>query len=386
MNSQDVCNEGIKLPTRPMILYNTWQFAQLEDNDMYIYSAFYDDRHFLNGKNVLRVFVISTPIASNVYCQIWKGKYSQPILTVAKVFKTESGHNLAGTHYDQFMLTCVLETKTLRPKRLFLVWMNRCDQPQNNIKIQYPKSQDNKPKHEVGVCVPITFGKIDPYRIIEWVEMHRFLGVTEINVFHSNVSDNTMAALKYYEREGIIKLFSIPSVLQENHNRDKIRSSTGLNDCMLRNMYLYKWVLVVDFDEIIFPRNESEIINYNQLMLKVKNTLKPKYIYPISYAFRNSYFWVGCEDKISKQQGTFFFHHFQRENTTIFFYIIPGQLPIQNFVFLYLVVIVKNLILCPTGKRNSFNLQTGHWMYLRIWQSFTIMKKSMTKIDWTSVN
>ena len=49
---------------------------------MFIYSAFYDDRSFLNGKNALRVLVISTPITNNIYCQMWTKEpkdSSQPI-------------------------------------------------------------------------------------------------------------------------------------------------------------------------------------------------------------------------------------------------------------------------------------------------------------------
>ena len=315
-----VCDGDIKLSTRPVLLKKIWQLEKLEDNMMYIYSAFYDDREFLHGKNVLRALVISTPIKSNVYCQIWKEDSSDPFLTVAKVVKSNDWHVLEGERLnDSLLLTCKLEPKSLRPKYLSLVWTNPCNQPQNKIKIQYPMNKGKKPEHEFGICVPITFGNIDPYRIIEWVEMHRFLGVTVINVYHSAVSHKTMAVLKYYEREGIVKLFHLPSVSQNDQNG--VIGPTGMNDCMLRNMYSYKWVLAVDFDEIILPRNESKIINYNQLMLTAKRVLKTvKNIYPISYAFRNSYFWVGCEDPILGQTQSYFFLYFQRTSVNNFLF------------------------------------------------------------------
>ena len=316
-----VCDGAIKLSTRPVLIDNTWQLEKLEDNMMYIYSAFYDGREFLHGKNVLRALVISTPITSNVYCQIWKEDSSDPIMTVAKVLKSGDGVLEGGRLYDSLVLTCTLQPKSLKPKYLSLVWTNPCNPSQNKIKIQYPMNYGEKPKHEFGICVPVTFGDIDLHRIIEWVEMHRFLGVSAINVYHSAVSHKTMAVLKYYEREGIIKLFHLPGVTLNDQNGVKIESPIGLNDCMLRNMHSYKWVLVVDLDEIILPRNESKIINYNQLMLTAKSVLKTvKNIYPISYAFRNSYFWVGCEEPILGQPQSYIFLYFQRTNVNNFLF------------------------------------------------------------------
>ena len=224
---------------------------KLRNQELYIYSVFYDDREFLNGNNVLRAIVISTSIKSKVYCQIWKGDSSDPILTVATVLKSGRGHILRGRQYDHLLLTCTLGSGTTRPTNLSLVWTNPCTQSTNNVKIQYPKKKENnESKHGFGICVPVTFWHVDPYRIMERVEMHKLLGVTEINVYYVHLSNETMATLQYYQNEGIVKLFNLPSVPLHEHNKNgvKIGSPIGLNDCMLRNMYSYElflWLILM---------------------------------------------------------------------------------------------------------------------------------------------
>ena len=131
-----------------------------------------------------------------------------------------------------------------------------------------------------------------------------------------------MRLWQYYENEGIIKLFSLPSALVYEHNRNgvKIGSHIGLNECMLRNMYLYKWLLVVDFDEIIFSSINSKITNYTQLISRTEEMKTVRIVFPISCAFRNSYFWVGCNSTGPAVPKTYFFNYFVREKANGFLY------------------------------------------------------------------
>ena len=294
---------------------------------MFIYSAFYDDRPFLNGKNALRVLVISTPITNRIYCQMWTKEpreSSQSFITEAQLLKSDAEIKFDENVYEQFILTCSLESRSMRPERLSLVWTDPCTEPENVIQIQYPESRGSrKPFHEFGLCAPIAFGYVDPYRIIEWVEMHRFLGVTEINVYYFYLSSETLTALKYYQKEGIVKVFKLPPLPghQNEENGLKLSSFISLNDCMLRNLYLYKWILVTDFDEIILPANDRTETNFYQLMSTAKKALKGvKNIYPISYAFRHSYFWVSCRKHNLFRAKTYFFQYFEREEVSNFLY------------------------------------------------------------------
>ena len=97
----------INLPKYPFGSNEKWQISKSGENLMYIYSAFYDDRPFLNGKNALRILVISTPITSSIYCQMWTKKSSQPLIAEAQILKSDTeikfgGHCLRTIYFDLF--------------------------------------------------------------------------------------------------------------------------------------------------------------------------------------------------------------------------------------------------------------------------------------------
>jgi len=68
----------------------------------------------------------------------------------------------------------------------------------------------------------------------------------------------------------------------------KLASSASLNDCMMRNIYRYRYVVVVDFDEIIIPRSHH---NYSQLVQHINLKAHP-HDQPHTYTFHNTYFFL----------------------------------------------------------------------------------------------
>ena len=253
---------------------------------------------------------------------MWIKDADLPFVTVARVLKSEKEIVLGRKEYHQFILTCSVESRYMRPEKVSLVWTDPCGSAENVIHVQYPTSGANmKPGHDFGICVPHSFEYIDPYRIVEWVELHRFLGVTEINVYYFHLSRDPLAALKYYEREGIMNMIRMPPLPgQQNVDKERISANfISLNDCMLRNMYMYKWLLVVDFDGIILPGKGRPETNYHQLMSSAKKSLKHvKNIYPISYALRHSNFVLKCKEKEIFHLQTYLFRFFEREEVSEF--------------------------------------------------------------------
>ena len=67
----------------------------------------------------------------------------------------------------------------------------------------------------------------------------------------------------------------------------KLASPASLNDCMMRNVYRYRYTVVVDFDEIIIPRLHD---NYTHLIRHI-NLNQPPDRQPHTYKFHNSYFF-----------------------------------------------------------------------------------------------
>jgi len=68
----------------------------------------------------------------------------------------------------------------------------------------------------------------------------------------------------------------------------KLASTASLNDCMLRNVYRYRYTLVIDFDEFIIPRSHE---NYTQLVRHINLEYSP-HSQPHTYMFQNVYFFL----------------------------------------------------------------------------------------------
>jgi len=68
----------------------------------------------------------------------------------------------------------------------------------------------------------------------------------------------------------------------------KLASPASLNDCMLRNVYRYRYTVVVDFDEFIIPRSHD---NYSQLIEHINLMYRPHRL-PHTYTFHNTYFFL----------------------------------------------------------------------------------------------
>ena len=122
-----------------------------------------------------------------------------------------------------------------------------------------------------GICVPLAYGNFsdkDAVKLIEWVELHRMFGVSEVNIYNvsMNASDGFRKVLNYFIDRKIIRLFQIPPLIKtfemENiYNISKIADLIVLNECMMDNINRYKRILVIDFDEVMVPRDGSDSLH-----------------------------------------------------------------------------------------------------------------------------
>jgi Glycosyltransferase family 92 len=74
-------------------------------------------------------------------------------------------------------------------------------------------------------------------------------------------------------------------------------SPASLNDCILRNVYRYRYAVIIDFDEVIVPRLHK---NYRLLVSDIQR--KYHVINPHTITFANTYFFLEFgEDKTQPQ-------------------------------------------------------------------------------------
>jgi len=68
----------------------------------------------------------------------------------------------------------------------------------------------------------------------------------------------------------------------------KLASPASLNDCMMRNVYRYRYAVVIDFDEVIVPRFHDD---YAQMVAHINRKFRLKNP-PYTYTFSNTYFFL----------------------------------------------------------------------------------------------
>jgi len=68
----------------------------------------------------------------------------------------------------------------------------------------------------------------------------------------------------------------------------KLASPASLNDCMMRNVYRYRYTVVIDFDEVIVPRFHDD---YTQMVAHINRKNRPRQP-PHAYVFHNTYFFL----------------------------------------------------------------------------------------------
>lgn len=101
------------------------------------------------------------------------------------------------------------------------------------------------------------------YRLMEWIETLRLMGADKIFFYEYFVNSDIKQVLNYYESRRIIDVAQItlpgelPNQPQLRHlyirgkKLDKrLTELIPYNDCLYRHMYGYKYLAVVDTDEV----------------------------------------------------------------------------------------------------------------------------------------
>ena len=282
-----VCPNRLRPKPNDIRTRNTyWQMHMNGTQEIHLYSAFYDDRPAVGIVPVIRIQAIATPTTTPLYCHIWYDGHDHPLVVEVSVTSTGRGDTINKIRYDQSLFTCTLDSSLPVPTHVSVA-MSHCGYSSIYLPIYIPVR--SKWKHEFGVCVVIAFGTIPTHSFVEWMEVTSMFGVTEINVYNGSMSTAMTPVFEYYEHTGVLRVHQMPPPTSDFGSRGtKLSSPASLNDCMLRNMYRYKYIIVIDFDEIIVPREHT---NYHDMLAhidKVERLSEPW----LSYTFRNVYYFL----------------------------------------------------------------------------------------------
>lgn len=110
-------------------------------------------------------------------------------------------------------------------------------------------------EHKFGVCyeTPLYGNKYDQ-EIMHSIEMNRLLGATWFTIYVFEAHDKALEILKYYSEE----LKILDAILNWGHNMPSPAYNRGLlagvHDCVYRNMFRVRYLVLCDLDEVITPQ------------------------------------------------------------------------------------------------------------------------------------
>ena len=275
---------------------------------LYLFNIFWDNRQGLYSRPVLRVLGMSTTgnnvsraevtykVSCHVTCEpggeVFEVPYNgndsvliyQPILV----------HNAT---YERQVFVCELAGGPCeRPHRAVVMAVQNPDyrrpdrlDDSNSLLVEYPVQAGAVAPFHVGVCGPLLYGSVDTYRLVEWLEMLKLLGVGRI-VMHNHSMDQTMEdILTIYQTQGLVELRQVNQqgifrLVSKDRHRDDIYAlgPIVLTDCMYRNMFRFDWMAVLDLDEVILPRNHT---SYRELLGELNQNKKAQS--RVGYKFRH---------------------------------------------------------------------------------------------------
>lgn len=141
----------------------------------------------------------------------------------------------------------------------------------NNIDIKIPKKTSKKKyKYDILLCIVNMIKYSSPNQLIQIIESYRYLGVNHFDVYPGNISKEVKKVLLYYNKLGILTIIN-RNIHIENEvvNYLYFGQIQKSNDCLYRNMYRTKNLIITDLDEIIWPYKfntvKDMLIKYDNL-------------------------------------------------------------------------------------------------------------------------
>lgn len=174
-----------------------------------------------------------------------------------------------------------------------------CDNATNNIAIIYNKPEQKK---DFAVCVKgLDYFHDDvSVRLIEWIELLHILGANKVFFYDFQVHPNVSRTLAYLQTQGKVDISPItlpgyfPNVpalrhlfLKKKAVHRRQMEVMPYNDCFYKHMYEYRYIVLLDTDEVIVPT----VGTWKELVDILEETdLKDNQKISACYYARNVYF------------------------------------------------------------------------------------------------
>ncbi|XP_047999688.1 uncharacterized protein LOC125236803 [Leguminivora glycinivorella] len=261
-----------------------WQTLRSSLGVFHLYGAYLDIREASAIGPAVRLLVVHDrlpPPPLRAHCQLWFEERPAPavvrVLDYTYMWVPGWGNYREGV-LQPYLLACALpaDVRALRPAAVSLV-EKPCDRATNCLRVHFDEPPDRAQK-EFAVCVKgLDFQHEDlSVRLVEWIELLRLLGADKVFFYELQVHPNISKVLAYYRARGLVESTPItlpgrqPNLpgLRHVYMKKRITMKRQMelvpyNDCLYRNMYRYRWITLLDVDEVIVPRED---LNWSSLL------------------------------------------------------------------------------------------------------------------------
>lgn len=141
------------------------------------------------------------------------------------------------------------------------------------------------------VCPAPVYNFTDAYKMIEWIELNKILGAEKITLYNVSTSGNMDRIFDHYSKRGIAEVVrwqvpvEVDTLSKLSQNEAEIHyygQVAALYDCLYRCKINGKYIVNIDLDEFIIPRQEN-VSTWADMLKSIGN-------HAPGYLFRNALF------------------------------------------------------------------------------------------------
>ncbi|CAL4122333.1 unnamed protein product [Meganyctiphanes norvegica] len=290
------------------VKYNNiyWQYLKTSQGTFYLYSAYYDNRYLVKNKPVIRILTMydSLDINVTIHCQIWLNNRKTPVFSEVsqklKIWDDRWGNNKEGVPRP-YLLTCKIpsEIENELPEAVSLVHDAACIYAKTLLRVIDNRPENGGLKKGIAVCVKgLDYMHSDlSVQLVEWLELLSVVGADKVFMYVYEAHPNVTKVLQHYAKRGFLDVTPItlpggqPNLKDLRHwfHKGRIMAKRQnelipYNDCLYRNIHNYKFISLLDTDEIIMPKSAT---NWHEL---IEQLIDKSGGSTDSYYFRNVYF------------------------------------------------------------------------------------------------
>lgn len=139
------------------------------------------------------------------------------------------------------------------------------------LPIKNQERQEKAFQYNFTVCISNLFGTYNNVlQFVQTIEVYKLLGIQRVVIYNTSCGPDLEKVLHYYRKEGTLEI--VPWPINQFINPSKgwnfqehggdihyYGQLTTLNECIYRNMYRSRYVLLNDIDEIIMPYQHANL-------------------------------------------------------------------------------------------------------------------------------